>query len=509
MSDLKSVHAVFVVSGHSDDPLLTGRLVKFCALSPTGCLSYALHLQSNLSAPSSFTLNTVLKAFIRKSRPSDAIAFFKSSPAPPNHYTVPLLVNAAAHLGNIHQGEIFHALTIKLGFESVIPVLNSLIDMYASCDGLDLARQVFNEMPDRDVVSYTSLINGYTKAGHLDAASSLFWEMPNRNVVSWNTLLCGYVHNRRFWKGLWLFRQMLEMHFEPDDATLVSILSASGHLKTITYGKSVHALLIRKWFDVPVHVGTALVEFYCKCGLLKPAVLVFARMEELDLICWNALISGVATQGPGEDAIGLFQRMLNAGIRPDDITFVGILTACAHSGLVNEGLHHFEMMTSVFGIKPRFVHYWCLVDLFVRLDNIDKALNVIREMPLDNLSSVWSAIIAVAKICGSTDVGEYLGKQLIKLEPYNRKRYLPLLNLYAAAQRWDKYNEVQKLMKERGLRSIESTLIDLNIIAHDFSVGDRNQPEMDKIYSVLEGMAKKLNMQLPCTDIVSGIPGEV
>ncbi|XP_068640293.1 pentatricopeptide repeat-containing protein At5g66520-like [Aristolochia californica] len=370
--------------------------------------------------------------------------------------------------------------------------------------------KVFNEMPERDVVSYTSLVNGYTKAGHLDVASSLFWEMPDRNVVSWNTLLCGYVHNRRFWKGLWLFRQMLEMHFEPDDATLVSILSACGHLKNIPYGKSVHGLLTRKWFDVPVHVGTALVEFYCKCGLLKPAVLVFARIEQQDLICWNALISGVASKGAGEDAIGLFQRMLNAGIRPDDITFVGVLTACAHSGLVNEGLQHFEMMRSEFGIKPRFAHYWCLVDLFVRLGNIDAALKVISEMPLDDLSSVWSAIIAVAKVCGYSDVGEYLGKQLIELEPYNSNRYLPLLNLFAATRRWDKYNEVQKLMKERRLRSIESTLIDLNIIAHDFHVGDRNQPEIYKIYSVLEGMARKLNLQLSCTDEeVSGIPGEV
>ncbi|XP_077231119.1 pentatricopeptide repeat-containing protein At5g66520-like [Tasmannia lanceolata] len=474
MSDLKKIHALFIVSGSINETLIASRLIRFCALSPFGSFDYSLLIYTHLNSPNPFICNTIIKSYINQSRPSDAILFLcRSSRAAANEYTFPLLLNAAAHLNRIHQ---------------------------------DLARQVFDEMSQRDTVSYNSMIDGYVKSGDLDAASGLFWETPVRNSVTWNTLLSGYVQNCRFGKGLGLFRQMMECGFKPDDSTFVSSLSAAAHLKAVLYGKSIHGFLVKYWVCMPAHVSTALIDFYCKCGGLRVAVTLFGQMPQRDLICWNALIAGLAGKDKGKAAIGVFSLMLNEGIKPDDITFLGVLTGCAHSGLVDEGLRHFEMMSSVFNIKPRFAHYWCLVDLYMRVGNPDEAFKIIMDMPLGDQSSIWGALIGIARVYGDIDVGEYLGKRLIELEPYNSNRYLPLMNIYAAAQKWDKYKEMRELMKERRFKKPpDCTLIDLNNVAHEFSIGDRLQPEIEKIYSALEVWAKNLNLQPRGTDEVLSI----
>ncbi|CAL9203951.1 unnamed protein product [Musa hybrid cultivar] len=373
--------------------------------------------------------------------------------------------------------------------------------MYASCDGLDLARQLFDEMPKKDRVSYNSLLDGYVKSCDFDEAERLLRIIPDWNVISWSTLFNGFVRNQMFSRGISFFQQMQELGVEPDDCSVVSLLVVYSNYELAQHGKSVHGLLLRRWRQIPLHVSNALVNFYCKCGLLDAAAKVFERTIEKDLISWNTLISGFGSNGRGEEALGFFKRMLQEGTKPNDITFIGILVACAHSGLVEEALHHFKMMSSEFGMKPTFAHHWCLVDLYVRLESPCDALKVIQEMPLYNQSAIWGAVICLAKVRGDISVGERLGKHLIELEPDNSRRYLPLLNIYTAASRWDKYKELMELMKARGLKKLpDCTLIDLNLVVHKFLVGDKSQPEIEKVYGVLENIANQLKLQPPKAD---------
>ncbi|KAJ6799593.1 pentatricopeptide repeat-containing protein-like [Iris pallida] len=405
----------------------------------------------------------------------------------PSLSSIPILVAAAKSSPTpLHRGEGLHCLSVKLGLLSYLPVPNSLIHLYASSDSLDSARQLFDEMPHRDAVSYNSLLDGYVQSADFPLAEDLLRRSPHRNVVSFATLFNGYVRNRMFDKGMDLFRAMQRENLEPEGCSIVSLLLVYSHFRLALYGKSVHGYLVRKWVTIPGHIGSALGDFYCKCGLLDLAARIFEATREKDLICYNVMISGLGRRGRGRDALEVFRRMQDEGVMPNDITFVNVLSACAHSGMIEQALQHFEMMSSEFGIKPTFAHYWCLVDLFVRIQSPHDALKVIQCMPLDSQSAIWGALIWLARVRGDISTGEYLGKRLIELELDNSRRYVPLANIYAAAARWDKYEELQDEMKARGLKKLpDCTLIDMNVVVHKFSVGDESQPEIKEMYKVL------------------------
>ncbi|XP_009383035.2 pentatricopeptide repeat-containing protein At1g05750, chloroplastic-like [Musa acuminata AAA Group] len=501
---LRASHALLIVSGAVPFHKQVNRRLAalYSRLSPDDAV--LLHCQ--LRSPDPIISGFVIKSLVRRRRdPSDVVAFFCRHVHPvgcrPSRCTFPLLITSSKFSESIHQGEILHCLALKLGFLGHLPVPNSLIHMYASCDGLDLARQLFDEMPKKDRVSYNSLLDGYVKSCDFDEAERLLRIIPDWNVISWSTLFNGFVRNQMFSRGIRFFQQMQKLGVEPDDCSVVSLLVVYANYELAQHGKSVHGLLLRRWRQIPLHVSNALVNFYCKCGLLDAAAKVFERTMEKDLISWNTLISGFGSNGRGEEALGFFKRMLQEGTKPNDITFIGILVACAHSGLVEEALHHFKMMSSEFGMKPTFAHHWCLVDLYVRLESPCDALKVIQEMPLYNQSAIWGAVICLAKVRGDISVGERLGKHLIELEPDNSRRYLPLLNIYTAASRWDKYKELMELMKARGLKKLpDCTLIDLNLVVHKFLVGDKSQPEIEKVYGVLENIANQLKLQPPKAD---------
>ncbi|KAF3791234.1 Pentatricopeptide repeat-containing protein [Nymphaea thermarum] len=457
-ANLGPLHARLIVAGLSDDPDFSGHFVRLCALSPSdGSISHALHYLTRLSRPTIFSFNTIIKGFLSRSLPALAIDFFKHQMVRrgvlPNEYTLPLLINASAQRNQVYEGEIFHCIAYKLLFYLVLPVTNSLIHMYWNCGLLDSARQIFDQMPVRDLVSWNSMIDGCAKIGDLTVAEGLFWDMPSRNVISWNTLISGFMQNQRFKKGLWFFSRMVnEFGERPDEATTISVLSACARLQSVALGKTIHGYLVRNFSENSVALDTALVNFYCKCNLLTSAYVVFEKMPRRDLICWNAMIAGNAELGKGGNAVVLFSQMLKEKVKPDDITFVGLLTGCAHAGLVEESEVFFKSMSSDFGVKPKFAHYWCLIDLYTRSGNQEKAFEVVKNMPMEAPSSIWGAIFAVARIYGETEVGEYVGRRLIELEPHNNNRYAPLMNLYAAAGNWDSYNSLIKTMKAMGLK---------------------------------------------------------
>ncbi|WOL09755.1 pentatricopeptide repeat-containing protein [Canna indica] len=498
---LRAAHALLIVSGAASHKPLARHLIAL--YTRRFSTADAILVYSRLRSPDPIASHLILKTLVRsRCDPSVTVAFFCRQVNPvgcrPNLCTFPILIAASKMMESIHQGEIFHCLALKLGFLSFLPIPNSLIHMYACCDGLDLARQLFDEMPVKDRVSYDSLIDGYVKCCNFNEAEELFRDIPHRNEISWSNLLNGYVRNKMFHKAVNFFHQMQELSIEPNDTSLVSLLSVYSHFKLAKHGKSIHGFFVRRWLRVPTHASTALVDFYCACELFDEAVKVFNRIKNKDLICWNTIISGFGSHGRSTEALHFFKRMLEKGMKPNDITFICVLVACAHSGLVEEALQYFNMMSSEFGIRPRFAHYWCLVDLYVRLESPQDALKVIQDMQFDDWSAIWGAVIWLARVRGDISLGEHLGKCLIQLEPENSRRYAPLLNVYAAASRWDKYKELQEMMKTRGSEKLpDCKLIDLNVVVHKFSVGDKSRPEIENVFQVLEEIAEQLKLQPP------------
>ncbi|KAJ3682010.1 hypothetical protein LUZ60_014583 [Juncus effusus] len=499
---LKRAHAVLTVSGLTSTRPVSRRLIALYCLRS---IEDSIVFHSQLRNPDPLASNLVVKFLARQSKPKQVLSFFSKHVHPigirPNKCTFPLLVTSAKLCKSINDGELLHCLALKTGFMFHVEIHNALIHLYALCDALDSARQVFDEMPERDVVSFNSMISGYVQSGDLSKAEALFQTVPNSTVISWSTLFNGYVKNRSFEKGLWFFNQMISHGLEPDDRSIVTLLSVLSHFKMKSHGKMIHGFILKRWTKITSHVKTKLLDFYLKSGLTNHALLLFQMSKAKDLFFYNTLISGLGSLGLGKLALVYFHEMQKDGIKPDEITFISLLVTCGHSGLVEEGLEYFNMMTSLYNIKPTFAHYWCLVDLLIRADYSDEALNVVQKIPWDSHSSLWGALIWLARKTGDISLGEFLGKKLVELEPNNSKRYIPLINIYAAASKWDKYWEVMSEMKERGLKKLpDCSLKDLNVIAHEFSIGDKRREEIKDVYEVLGEVSERLNLRSPLFD---------
>ncbi|XP_020241336.1 pentatricopeptide repeat-containing protein At3g51320-like [Asparagus officinalis] len=239
---------------------------------------------------------------------------------------------------------------------------------------------------------------------------------------------------------------------------------------------------------------------YGKCGRIGDARRVFDALKGRNLVCWNAMISGYCVHGDPRDGISLFEEMVgdgenSAGISPDEVTFVGILSACARGGFLEEGNKYFEQMTSLYQLKPTFAHYWCMANLYGGLGLIQEAEQLLKCMPEEKESLVWSGLLGYCRFRGDIELGERIGKQLIELEPFNGSRYALLWNVYMAAGRWEDAQNVKELMKERGVRTMTNgRLVDLNEIVHNFKVGDRTKPEIEKIYAMMDDLAVSLKL---------------
>lgn len=257
-------------------------------------------------------------------------------------------------------------------------VKNTLLNMYLKCDHLECARKVFDEMPVRNVVSLTTMVSGLIECGELDCARRLFDEMPVRNVVSWTAMINGYVANGRPQEAFELFSEMQVEGVRPNEFTLVSLLRACIELGSLELGSWVHDYAIKNGFELGVYLGTALLDMYSKCGSLEEARKVFDMMERRSLATWNSMISSLGVHGCGDEALALFEEMMEENVMPDAITFVGVLSACIQTHRVDEGLNYFDFMTKECGIMPVVEHYVCMYELWARAKVNAKTMSFMR-----------------------------------------------------------------------------------------------------------------------------------
>ncbi|KAK7360647.1 hypothetical protein VNO77_02655 [Canavalia gladiata] len=366
---------------------------------------------------------------------------------------------------------------------------NTVVSGYIELGDMVAARELFDKTPNRDVMSWNTVLNGYASNGNVESFEKLFEEMPVRNVYSWNGLIGGYVRNGLFKDALESFKRMLvEAEAVPNNFTLLAVLPACSRLGDLDMGKWVHVYAESVGYKGNLFVGNALIDMYAKCGVIDNAVDVFNCLDVKDIITWNTIINGLAMHGRAADALSLFEQMKNAGERPDDITFVGILSACTHMGLVKDGFLYLQSMVDDYSIVPQIEHYGCMVDLLGRAGLIDQAVDFVKKMPMKPDAVIWAALLRACRIYKNVEVAELALQHLIELEPKNPANFVMLSNIYKDLGRWQDVARLKIAMRDTGFRKLPGcSVIGWNDSVVFYSLDERH-PETESIYMALQGL---------------------
>lgn len=390
-----------------------------------------------------------------------------------------------------------HGSSLRSGIECDAYVGTSLIDMYVKCGQIEDARKLFDQMPVRDVASWNALIGGYMRDGETAFAQDLFRSMPFKNIVSWTSMISGFAQNGLAGHALSLFDEMLktDSQVKPNWVTIMSVLPACAHSAALGRGQQIHNFASSIGLDSNSAVQSALIAMYAKCGSLAGARYCFDRLRggEKGLIAWNSMITAYASHGCGVETVSTFEKMVGSGVQPDSVTFIGLLSGCSHSGLVDVGLKYFDCMGSKYMVQPRVEHYACVVDLLGRAGRLKQAKGVIDRMPVCPGSSIWGALLAACRNYRNLEIAEIAARELFVLEPENTANYILLSNMYADVGKWKEVDTLRAAQKVRGLRKCPGcSWIEVHGRAHIFRGGDLSHPQAKEIYLVLKALPERI-----------------
>jgi len=380
-------------------------------------------------------------------------------------FTLASVLTAFTCVEDLLGGLQFHAKLIKTGFHQNSHVGSGLIDLYSKCrGGMSDCRKVFEEIPEPD-------------------------------LVLWNTMISGFSQNEDFSKdALDCFRQMQRIGYRPDDCSFVCVISACSNLSSPSQGKQIHAMAMKS--EIPsnrISVNNALVAMYSKCGNLQDSRRLFDRMPEHNTVSLNSMIAGYAQHGIETESLRLFQQMLDTGIAPTSITFISVLSACAHTGKVEEGQRYFNMMKEKFSIEPEAEHYSCMIDLLGRAGKLSEAERLIEMMPFSPGSIGWAALLGACRTHGNMELAIKAGNHFLQLEPSNAAPYVMLANMYASAGKWEEVAGIRKLMRDRGVKKKPGcSWMEVNKRIHVFVAEDSSHPMIKEIHQYLEEMLRKM-----------------
>ncbi|CAN6717250.1 unnamed protein product [Malus baccata var. baccata] len=364
-------------------------------------------------------------------------------------------ISACAGVQALRQGRQIHAQSCVFGYSDDLSVGNALVTLYARCGRIQEAYRAFEATDSKDNMSWNGLISGFAQSGYYEEALQVFTRMNKAGI-------------------------------EANMFTFGSAVSAAANLTNIKQGQQIHATIIKTGSNSETEVSNALITLYSKCGSIDDAKREFSEMPEKNEISWNAMITGYSQHGRGIESIHLFERMKQLDIAPSHVTFVGVLTACSHIGLVNEGLGYFESMRKEHGLVPKPEHYACVVDLLGRAGSLSRARKFIEEMPVKPDAMIWRTLLSACITRKNTEIGEFAANHLLELEPEDSATYVLLSNMYAVSGMWDRRDQTRQLMKERGVKKEPGrSWIEVKNSVHAFFVGDRLHPLADTIYEFL------------------------
>ncbi|XP_008803598.1 pentatricopeptide repeat-containing protein At5g66520-like [Phoenix dactylifera] len=494
VKEVKQLHAHAIALDLVRYTYVTSRILALYAFHPNPDIHSARLVFDRIPEPTIFNWNTMIKAHSRTPHPEKGLLFYshmRRRGLPPNMHTFPFAIKACARLSSLSQ---IHGQIVKFGFYLDVFVTSSLIRYYSHLGRLEFASQVFDESSNRNLVCWTSLISAHCARGLVDRAREIFERMSERNEVSWSAIITGYVQNDRPEEAIELFRE-LKRHgsVKLNDSLLVSVLNACAGLGAVEEGRWIHDYIDRRGTHYGVELGTALLDFYSKCGFIESAREVFCKMACKDVTAWSAMVMGQALNGLTHSAIETFSEMLGCKVMPNAVTFVGVLTACNHGGLVDEGWAYLEDMSRVYGLSPTIEHYGCVVDLLSRAGRTAEAERLIRCMPMEPDGAIWGALLHGCLMHGNAELGERVGRRVIELEPHHCGRYVGLANVYAAMGRWEGAVKVRRAMRDRGVAPAPGwSLIEINGVGHRFLADDKGHPRQEEIYRMLGDLSMEL-----------------
>ncbi|KAF5734071.1 pentatricopeptide repeat-containing protein [Tripterygium wilfordii] len=468
----KAIHGFCVRRVFTKDVVVATALLDMYA--KCYCLSYARGIFDMMEVWNEVTWSAMIGAYVMCNFNREALELYDEMMIDnhmiPSSVTLGIAVRACAKLTDLSKGRCLHCFTIKSGLVLDLMVSNTLISMYAKCGIIEDALRFFDGVNLTDTVSYSAIISGYVQNGNVEEALRFFQEMQLYGI-------------------------------EPDMATMIAILPACSHLAALQHGTCGHSYSIVRGFVADTSICNALIDMYSKCGKICIARAVFDRILKRDIVSWNTMIIGYGMHGLGMEALVLFHDMLAAGLNPDDVTFICLLSACTHSGLVVEGKHWFNAMSQDFDIVPRMDHYVCMVDLLSRAGLLTEVHNFIEEMPFEPDVHVWSAVLAGCRIHKNIEFGEEISRKIHRLGTEGTGNFVLLSNMYSAVGRWDDAAQIRIMQKDLGFKkSPGCSWIEIGGVVHAFIGGDRSHPQSVEINKKLDELLAEMKKLGYCAE---------
>lgn len=461
----EQIHCQIVKSGFYLNGFAENTLINMYA--NCGKFEIARSLFDNMSEKTVVTWSSMFSGYTKCEYFEEVVKLFRKmmeSNVKFNEITMVSVLTACGRLGDWELGKYIHEYITENELTKNPTLMTSLIDMYAKCGDVDMARRLFNQMTQRD-------------------------------VVAWSAMISGYSQSNRCREALYLFTKMQEANVEPNEVTMVSVLASCAVLGALETGKWVHFYIKKKKLKLTVTLGTALVDFYSKCGSIENSVEVFMKMPFKNVLSWTVLIQGLANNGQGKRALEFFNFMSENGMKPNDVTFIGVLSACSHAGLVDLGRDIFKSISRDYDLEPKMEHYGCMVDILSRAGLIKEAYQFIQNMPTKPNAVIWRTLLASCKVHKNVEIGEESFKQICILDTTHSGDYILLSNIYVSVGKWEEALRVRNLMKEKGIKKTPGcSLIELDGEIHEFFAEDNKHRHIKMIYNVTEKMIKKIKL---------------
>nr|KAJ0196093.1 hypothetical protein LSAT_V11C700365690 [Lactuca sativa] len=469
-------HAYTIKTGLENDTFVSTSLVD--SYSRNGRTNEAKFLFLDKSEFDLASWNAMVFGFISSGNSHEAWELFTQmhkNGKKPDEITLATMCKASSFLVSSKHGKQIHGYALKHGVDQDLYLSSSLLDMYIKCGEITDAHKVFDEMPTPDDVAWTSMISGCVENGNEDNVFLIYHKMRQSGVF-------------------------------PDEFTFATLIKASSLTTSLEQGKQIHANAIKSDCVLDTYVNTSLIDFYAKCGNIEESYQLFKRTRVQNIVIWNAMLVGLAQYGHGKQALELFNELKSvANLSPDKVTFIGVLSACSHSGLIQEAYEHFNTMIENYGIAPDIEHYSCLVDCLGRGGRLLEAEKLIESMPFQPSGSMYRALLNACKLQGDMKTGKSVAKKLLELEPFDASAYVLLSNIYAGSNQWSEVADSRRMMMMKNVKKDPGfSWINVKRKAHVFVVDDRSHLESEKIYEKVEDLVKliKEDGYVPDTDYV-------
>ncbi|KAF3796135.1 Pentatricopeptide repeat-containing protein [Nymphaea thermarum] len=458
----EQIHAQTVKSGFQFNVYVSSVLIDMYA--KCGRLDIAQKMLDRLPEHDIVSWTSMISGYSQHDRFAEALNLFERMQLQgmrADNIGLSSAISACAGLQALEEGKKVHSQSVVHGYSSDLSIGNALVTFYARCGQIKEAYAAFQSVGDGDAITWNGLISGFAQSGHSEEAVQVFSRMHRAGI-------------------------------EASLYTFCSTISASANLADVKQGKQIHTLMIKGGHESDTEAGNVLVTLYAKCGSIEDAYREFLLIPQKNEVSWNAIITGYAQHGHGREALRLFEWMKEEGVRPNHITFVGVLSACSHVGLVSEGLGFFRSMSHEYNISPRSEHYACVVDILGRAGSFDDAQQFIEEMPIRPDAMVWRTLLSACTVRKNLELGQVAAQHLLELEPQDSATYVLLSNIHAALRKWDARDQIRQMMKDRRIKKEPGqSWIEVNNIVHAFFVGDRLHPLCEKIYEFLEDLTNR------------------